>query len=181
MKSLANTKGHALRYARPFFNQWIKSSLILSILLILLNHKVLAAKPAPKFWISNLEGTRYHSKKNARNQIISFFYVDCVPCRKEISDLYLTVTQKLRDVDLLFIDPRKEDSIGRIKWLAQKLNVPEKYFYHDALSSLADKFFPPQKSRVFPTIILIQNHRIIATWHEFSGARKQELITLFGR
>ena len=110
-----------------------------------------AAQRAPKFWISNFEGERFDSRKHEGAVVVSFFFVDCVPCIKEIPELHALVSEHYPDVALLFIDPIPEDTQQRIRAFANRLGVPIRYFYYDPLGRLAKKFF---KGRfVFPTIV----------------------------
>ena len=46
------------------------------------------AKDAPKFWIRNLEGKRFDTRKQNQPYVISFFFVNCIPCIKEIPQFY---------------------------------------------------------------------------------------------
>ena len=45
-------------------------------------------KDAPSFWIKNLERQRFDSRKQDQPYVLSFFFVGCVPCIKEIPALY---------------------------------------------------------------------------------------------
>ena len=64
----------------------------------------------PKFWIRSLEGKRFDSRKEKSPYVISFFFVNCIPCIKEIPELYKFMNTIFPNVPLLFIDPIKEDS-----------------------------------------------------------------------
>lgn len=109
------------------------------------------AQKAPKFWITNFERKRFDSRKHQGNIVLSFFFVDCVPCLKEIPQLHEMITTEYPDAALLFVDPIGEDSPEYIKEFAERLGVPVPFFYHDPLGRLAKKFF---KGRfVFPTIV----------------------------
>lgn len=121
--------------------------------------EVYSARKAPHFWRSNLEGERFNTRKNKKPYIISFFFVNCVPCQKEIPELHKLMTTEFPNVTLLFIDPLKEDTPEAIKELAKKLDVPLKYFYHDAFGSVGKKFFKGKMK--FPTIFGVKNQRII--------------------
>lgn len=109
------------------------------------------AQKAPKFWITNFERKRFDSRKHEGSIVLSFFFVDCVPCIKEIPQLHKMITTEYPDAALLFVDPIGEDSPEYIKEFAERLGVPIPLFYHDPLGRLAKKFF---KGRfVFPTIV----------------------------
>ena len=69
------------------------------------------AETPPKFWIKNLEGKRFNSKKQKSPYVISFFFVHCVPCIKEIPLLHKFMSTNFPDVPLLFIDPIKSKEI----------------------------------------------------------------------
>ena len=94
------------------------------------------AKNPPKFWIRNLEAQRFSSKKQKTPFVISFFFVHCVPCIKEIPELHKFMSTNYPDVPLLFIDPIKEDSKKDILNFAEKLHVPHSYFYKDSFGSI---------------------------------------------
>ncbi|MCH7478650.1 MAG: hypothetical protein IIA14_11210 [SAR324 cluster bacterium] len=120
--------------------------------------------PAPaagrgiKFWISNLEGKRFDSRKHKGPIIISFFFVDCVPCIVEVPQLYKLMSEKYPKAALLYVDPLAEDSSGYIKEFADGREVPYAFFYHDPLSTMAKKFFVG-KQFVFPTIVGVDSRR----------------------
>ena len=75
----------------------------------------------PKFWVKSLEGKRFSSKKQKSPYVISFFFVHCVPCIKEIPLLHKFMSTNYPDVPLLFIDPIKEDSKNDIKNFSKQL------------------------------------------------------------
>ena len=108
----------------------------------------------PKFWIRSLEGKRFDSRKEKSPFVISFFFVNCVPCIKEIPDLYNFMNSNFPKVPLLFIDPIKEDSKKDIQRFSEKLKVPLSYFYKDSLGTISKKFFKGKMS--FPTIVGIK-------------------------
>ena len=111
-------------------------------------------KDAPKFWITSLEGKRFHSKKQNQPYVLSFFFVNCLPCFKEIPLLHEFMSTNYPNVPLLFIDPIKEDSKKDIQKFSEKLNVPVSYFYKDKSGSISKKFFDGRI--VFPTIIGVE-------------------------
>ena len=117
------------------------------------------AETPPKFWIKNLEGKRFNSKKQKSAYVISFFFVNCVPCIKEIPILHKFISTNYPDVPLLFIDPIKKDSKKDIKKFSKKLNVPLSYFYKDSFGSISKKFFKDKMA--FPTIVGIEGKRYI--------------------
>ena len=129
------------------------------LLTFLLPVESVIAKPPPKFWIKNLEGKRFNSKKQKSAFVVSFFFVNCVPCIKEIPLLYKFISTEFPEVPLLFIDPIKQDSKKNIKNFAKKLNVPLSYFYKDSFGSISKKFF--KKKMAFPTIVGIEGKRYI--------------------
>lgn len=107
------------------------------------------------FWISNLEGERFDSRKHKGPIAISFFFVDCVPCIVEVPQLHAMVTKKYPGVALLFVDPVGDDDAAYIKDFADRVGVPYKFFYRDPLSTLAKRYFKGQM--VFPTIVGLKN------------------------
>ena len=113
----------------------------------------------PKFWVKSLEGKRFNSKKQKSPYVISFFFVHCVPCIKEIPELYKFMSTNFPDVPLLFIDPIKEDYMNDIKNFSKQLNVPLSYFYKDSFGSISKKFFKGKMS--FPTIIGIRGNEYL--------------------
>ena len=129
------------------------------LLTFLLPVESVIAKPPPKFWLKNLEGKRFNSKKQKSAYVVSFFFVNCVPCIKEIPLLYKFISTEFPEVPLLFIDPIKQDSKKNIKNFAKKLNVPLSYFYKDSFGSISKKFF--KKKMAFPTIVGIEGKRYI--------------------
>ena len=58
----------------------------------------------PKFWIRSLEGKRFNSNKEKSPYVLSFFFVNCVPCIKEIPELYKFMSTNYPNLPLLFID-----------------------------------------------------------------------------
>ncbi len=118
----------------------------------------LQAKTLPDFWIRNLAGKRFDTRKQAKKTyVISFFYVNCIPCIKEIPQLYKLISEEFPKVPLLFIDPIREDGRKDIRRFAKKLKVPESYFYKDSFGSVSKNFFAGQFA--FPTIIGVRNDK----------------------
>jgi thiol-disulfide isomerase/thioredoxin len=125
---------------------------MLTLLLVLATGLALA-QPAPQFWIRNLEGQRFDSRKVGDEPIVvSFFFVHCVPCLKEIPELHAFISEELPEVHLLFIDPIKEDSKQDMIGFAERLGVPQKFFYKDSLGIVSRKFFRGVQ-QAFPTIV----------------------------
>jgi len=128
------------------------------------------AETPPKFWIKNLEGKRFNSKKQKSVYVISFFFVNCVPCIKEIPVLHKFLSTYYPDVPLLFIDPIKKDSKNDIKNFSKKLNVPLSYFYKDSFGSISKKFFKGKMA--FPTIIGMRGNEYL---FRFNGIDETQL------
>ena len=114
---------------------------------------------APSFWIRNLNGERFDSRSAKDSIVISFFYVNCIPCIKEIPRLYKLLEKEFPTTKLLFINPIKEDKKKDIKKFAKKLKVPATFFYRDSFGSVSKKFFKGKYS--FPTIVGIKEREIL--------------------
>tara|TARA_B100000809_G_scaffold175339_1_gene172645 strand:- start:31 stop:501 length:471 start_codon:yes stop_codon:yes gene_type:complete len=112
-------------------------------------------RDVPSFWIRNLEGKRFDSRQQDQPYVLSFFFVHCVPCIKEIPALYKLMKSEFPETPLLFIDPVKEDSKKDILKFSKKLKVPRSYFYRDNFGSVSKKFFVGKF--LFPTIIGIRD------------------------
>jgi len=134
------------------------------------------AETPPKFWIKNLEGKRFNSKKQKSPYVISFFFVHCVPCIKEIPVLHKFLSTHYPDIPLLFIDPIKKDSKNDIKNFSKKLNVPLSYFYKDSFGSISKKFFKGKMA--FPTIVGIEGKRYIFRYNGIDEETIAEIKTL---
>ena len=124
----------------------------------------------PNFWVKSLEGKRFNSKKQNSPYVISFFFVHCVPCIKEIPELYKFMSTNYPNVPLLFIDPIKDDSKKDIQRFSEKLNVPLSYFYKDSFGSISKKFLKGKMA--FPTIIGIRGNEYL---FRFNGIDKTKL------
>ena len=124
----------------------------------------------PKFWIRSLEGERFDSRKEKSPYVISFFFVNCPPCIKEIPLLHKFMSTNFPHVALLFIDPIKEDSKKDIQKFSKRLNVPKSYFYKDSFGSISKKFFKGTMS--FPTIIGIKENEYL---FRFKGIDQTQL------
>ena len=127
-------------------------------------------KDVPVFWIRNMEGERFDSRKQHQPFVLSFFFVNCIPCIKEIPQLYEYMSSNHPDIPLLFIDPIKEDSKKDIQRFSQKLGVPESHFYKDNFGSVSKKFFKGQFA--FPTIIGVDGKEYL---FRFSGIDDETL------
>ena len=124
----------------------------------------------PKFWIRSLEGKRFNSNKEKSPYVLSFFFVNCVPCIKEIPELYKFMSTNYPNLPLLFIDPIKDDSKKDIQRFSEKLNVPSSYFYKDSFGTISKKFFKGTMS--FPTIMGISGNEYL---FRFNGIDKTKL------
>ena len=143
---------------------------VLLLLTFLFPVKAVIADSPPKFWIKNMEGKRFNSKKQKSAFVVSFFFVNCVPCIKEIPVLHKFMSTNYPNVPLLFIDPIKEDSKNDIKKFSRKLKVPLSYFYKDSFGSISKKFFKGKMA--FPTIIGIRGNEYL---FRFNGIDKTKL------
>ena len=80
--------------------------------LVLGSHKPVEAKKVPNFWIRNLEGDRFDTRRHKGPYVLSFFFVNCIPCIKEIPELHAMMSKEFPGSKLLFIDSRvTEDQI----------------------------------------------------------------------
>lgn len=147
------------------------------VVLLLLTSSTLLAEKAPGFWISNLENERFISRKHKSGIIISFFYTDCLPCKKEIPQLYKLVTDKKLDVKLMFIDSESKDTKEKIREFASERQVPLKYFYHDSLGRLASKFFG--NKMIYPAIVGIKNGEIQFKLYKLGEAEEEKIVRTF--
>ena len=136
-----------------------KITVILFLLMFLSPIEPTFGQTPPKFWIRSLEGKRFDSRKQKSTYVISFFFVKCVPCIKEIPELYKFMNTNYSNVSLLFIDPIKEDSKKDIQKFSEKLKVPLSYFYKDSFGSISKKFFKGKMS--FPTIVGIKRNEYL--------------------
>ncbi|MBT5793620.1 MAG: redoxin domain-containing protein [Deltaproteobacteria bacterium] len=134
-----------------------------------------AEKP-PKFWIKNLEGKRFNSKKQKSVYVVSFFFVNCAPCIKEIPVLHKLMSTNYPDVPLLFIDPIKEDSKNDIKKFSNQLKVPLSYFYKDSFGSISKKFFKGKMA--FPTIVGISGNEYLFRFNGIDESQLEKIKSL---
>ena len=131
-----------------------KITVILFLLVFLSPIEPTFGQTPPKFWIRSLEGKRFDSRKENSPYVISFFFVNCPPCIKEIPLLHRFMSTNFPHVPLLFVDPIKEDSKKDIKRFSEKLEVPLSHFYKDSFGAISKKFFKGKMS--FPTIVGIK-------------------------
>ena len=130
----------------------------------------------PKFWIRSLEGKRFDSRKEKSPYVISFFFVHCPPCIKEIPLLYKFMSTNYPNVPLLFIDPIKDDSKKDIQRFSEKLNVPSSYFYKDSFGTISKKFFKDKIS--FPTIVGIRGNEYLFRYNVINKTQLDEIKLL---
>ena len=136
-----------------------KFTVILFLLVFLSPIESTFGQTPSKFWIRILEGKRFDSRKEKSPYVISFFFVHCPPCIKEIPLLHKFMSTNFPHVPLLFIDPIKEDSKKDIQRFSEKLKVPLSYFYKDSFGSISKKFFKGKMS--FPTIVGIRGNEYL--------------------
>ena len=136
-----------------------KITVILFLIVFLSPIESTFGQTPPKFWIRSLEGKRFNSKKETSPYVISFFFVHCVPCIKEIPLLHKFMSTNYPNLPLLFIDPIKDDSKKDIQRFSEKLNVPSSYFYKDSFGTISKKFFKGTMS--FPTIMGISGNEYL--------------------
>ena len=130
----------------------------------------------PKFWIRSLEGKRFDSRKEKSPYVISFFFVHCPPCIKEIPLLHKFMSTNFPHVPLLFIDPIKEDSKKDIQRFSEKLKVSLSYFYKDSFGSISKKFFKGKMS--FPTIVGIRGNEYLFRFKGIDQTQLDEIKSL---
>ena len=147
-----------------------KITVILFLIVFLSPIESTFGQTPPKFWVKSLEGKRFNSKKQKSPYVISFFFVHCVPCIKEIPELYKFMSTNYPNVPLLFIDPIKDDSKKDIQRFSEKLKVPSSYFYKDSLGTISKKFFKGTMS--FTTIVGIMGNEYL---FRFNGIDKTKL------
>jgi thiol-disulfide isomerase/thioredoxin len=147
-----------------------KITVILFLIVFLSPIESTFGQTPPKFWIRSLDGKRFDSRKEKSPYVISFFFVHCVPCIKEIPELYKFMSTNYPNVPLLFIDPIKDDSKKDIQRFSEKLNVPSSYFYKDSFGTISKKFFKGTMS--FPTIMGISGNEYL---FRFNGIDKTKL------
>ena len=134
------------------------------------------ARDAPSFWISSLEGKRFDSRRVGDEPfVLSFFFVNCQPCIREMPLLNSLMDERFPKVPLLFIDPLREDSREAVQAFANRLGVPEAQVYRDRSGMIARKFFKGGKT-VFPTIIGIYDGEEIFRYTGLEDEVLEELV-----
>ena len=149
---------------------------IFLLLMFLFPVEPASANNPPKFWIKSMEGKRFNSKKQKSAFVVSFFFVNCAPCIKEIPLLHKFMSTSYPNIPLLFIDPIKEDSKKDIEKFSKKLKVPLSYFYKDSFGSISKKFFKGKMS--FPTIVGIEGKKNIFRYNGIDEETIAEIKTL---
>ena len=151
---------------------------LLGLLLTALPDSAAFARNAPSFWISNLEGQRFDSRRvEDQPFVLSFFFVNCQPCIREMPLLNSLMDERFPKVPLLFIDPLREDDRATVRAFANRLGVPEARVYRDRSGMIARKFFKGGKT-VFPTIIGIYDSEEI---FRYTGLEEEVLEELAER
>ena len=151
-------------------------TIIFLLLVFLLPIESTFGQNVPKFWIRSLEGKRFDSKKEKSPYVISFFFVHCPPCIKEIPLLHKFMSTNFPHVPLLFIDPIKEDSKKDIQRFSEKLKVPKSFFYKDSFGSISKKFFKGTMS--FPTIVGIRGNEYLFRFKGIDQTQLDEIKSL---
>ena len=139
----------------------VQRPLLLTLLFLWLFSGSTWAAPAPEFWISNIERTRFDSREQRSPYVISFFFIGCAPCVEEIPALHRWMQQNASEGALLFISPLKDDSKRDIQQYAEKLGVPTRFFYSDPFGHVQRKFFPQLSKMVFPTLIGVRDGEVV--------------------
>ena len=111
------------------------------------------AEEVRRFFIKNLDNERFDTRNQKGSPfVMSFFFTTCIPCYREIPELYAFMSKEFPDVSLLFVDPLEIDSKSDIRKFAKKLNVPSELFYKDSMGIVSKRFFKDGQY-VFPTIV----------------------------
>ena len=153
------------------------SSFLLLLLFLIPVDSIYAEQP-PEFWIKNIEGKRFRSSKQNSPYVISFFFVNCLPCRKEIPMLHQFMSTNYPSIPVLFIDPIKSDSKKDIKKFANKtVKVPLSLFYKDSFGSISKKFFKKGKM-YFPTIVGIKGKKYLFRYSKIDKKILNEITSL---
>ncbi len=152
-------------------------SYLLLILLFLIPIDSIYAENPPEFWIKNMEGKRFRSSKQNSPYVISFFFVNCLPCIKEIPMLHQFMSTNYPSIPVLFIDPIKSDSKKDIKKFSKTLKVPLSLFYKDSFGSISKKFFKKGKM-YFPTIVGIKGNKYLFRYSKIDKKILNEMESL---
>ena len=152
-------------------------SYLLLILLFLIPIDSIYAETPPEFWIKNMEGKRFRSSKQNSPYVISFFFVNCLPCIKEIPMLHQFMSTNYPSIPVLFIDPIKSDSKKDIKIFSKTLKVPLSLFYKDSFGSISKKFFN-KGEMYFPTIVGIKGKKYLFRYSKIDKKILNEMESL---
>ena len=152
-------------------------SSFLFLLLFLIPVDSIYAEQPPEFWLKSMEGKRFRSSKQNSPFVISFFYVNCLPCRKEIPMLHQFMSKNYPSTPVLFIDPIKSDSKKDIKKFSKTLKVPLSLFYKDSFGSISKKFFKKGKM-YFPTIVGIKGNKYLFRYSKIDKKILNEMESL---
>ena len=153
--------------------RWIALTFVLFfVAMISLPHPGWSQK-MPPFWISNLKGETFHSRKQQTPYVISFFFTSCEPCIQEIPRLHQWMSKEFPHLPILFIDPLGEDSKEAIQEFAETLKVPLEFFYHDPLGNIGKPLF--KGKREFPTIVGIKEGEVLFRYGKFDDPIMKEM------
>ena len=152
------------------------SSFLLLLLFLIPVDSIYAEQP-PEFWLKSMEGKRFRSSKHNSPYVISFFFVNCLPCIKEIPLLHQFMSTNYPSIPLLFIDPIKSDSKKDIKKFSKSLKVPLSNFYKDSFGSISKKFFKKGKM-YFPTIVGIKGKKYLFRYSKIDKKILNEITSL---
>ena len=152
-------------------------SSFLLLLLFLIPVDSIYAEQSPEFWLKSMEGKRFRSSKQNSPYVISFFFVNCLPCIKEIPMLHQFMSTNYPSIPLLFIDPIKSDSKKDIKKFSKTLKVPLSNFYKDSFGSISKKFFKKGKM-YFPTIVGIKGKKYLFRYSKIDKKILNEITSL---
>ena len=152
-------------------------SYLLLILLFLIPIDSIYAEQPPEFWLKSMEGKRFRSSKQNSPYVISFFFVNCLPCRKEIPMLHQFMSTNYPSIPVLFIDPIKSDSKKDIKKFSKKWKVPLSLFYKDSFGSISKKFFN-KGEMYFPTIVGIKGNKYLFRYSKIDKKILNEMESL---
>ena len=151
-----------------------KCSIVLLIIFLFINRlQEVEAKKTHNFWIRNLEGDRFDTRRHKKPYVISFFFVNCIPCIKEIPELFTMMSEEFPEAKVLFINPVEEDTQRDISNFAKKLKIPEENFYRDNFGSVSKKFFKGKYS--FPTIVGVSQTKMIFRYSGLDDKTKDDI------
>ena len=152
-------------------------SSFLLLLLFLIPVDSIYAEQSPEFWLKSMEGKRFRSSKQNSPYVISFFFVNCLPCIKEIPMLHQFMSTNYPSIPVLFIDPIKSDSKKDIKKFSKTLKVPLSNFYKDSFGSISKKFFK-KGEMYFPTIVGIKGKKYLFRYSKIDKKILNEMESL---